>query len=58
MIKVAVLDDYQDVFQQIVETEKYKEKWCNYKVKMSDNLFIKGFIGWIYYLFQKNDSKN
>jgi D-3-phosphoglycerate dehydrogenase len=27
MIKVAVLDDYQDVFQQIVETEKYKEKY-------------------------------
>ena len=27
MIKVAVLDDYQDVFQQIVETEKYKEKF-------------------------------
>ena len=27
MIKVAVLDDYQDVFQQIVETEKYKSKF-------------------------------
>ena len=27
MIKVAVLDDYQDVFQQIVDTEKYKEKF-------------------------------
>ena len=27
MIKVAVLDDYQDVFRQIVETEKYKEKF-------------------------------
>jgi len=27
MIKVAVLDDYQDVFQQIVETEKYKDKF-------------------------------
>ena len=27
MIKVAVLDDYQDIFQQIVETEKYKEKY-------------------------------
>ena len=27
MIKVAVLDDYQDVFQQIVGTEKYKEKF-------------------------------
>ena len=23
MIKVAVLDDYQDVFQQIVDVEKY-----------------------------------
>ena len=27
MIKVAVLDDYQDAFQQIVETEKYKSKF-------------------------------
>jgi phosphoglycerate dehydrogenase-like enzyme len=27
MIKVAVLDDYQDVFQQIVESEKYKNKF-------------------------------
>ena len=27
MIKVAVLDDYQDVFQQIVEIETYKEKF-------------------------------
>jgi D-3-phosphoglycerate dehydrogenase len=31
MIKVAVLDDYQDTFQQIVETDKYKEKF-NFKV--------------------------
>ena len=27
MIKVAVVDDYQDVFQQIVEIETYKEKF-------------------------------
>ena len=27
MIKIAILDDYQDVFQQIVDTEKYKEKF-------------------------------
>ena len=27
MNKVAVLDDYQDAFQQIVETEKYKDKF-------------------------------
>ena len=27
MIKVAVLDDYQNVFQQIVDTEKYKKKF-------------------------------
>jgi len=31
MIKVAVLDDYQNAFQQIVETEKYKDKF-NFKV--------------------------
>ena len=27
MIKVAVLDDYQNAFQQIVETDKYKDKF-------------------------------
>jgi len=27
MIKVAVLDDYQNVFQQIIEVEKYKDKF-------------------------------
>ena len=27
MIKVAVLDDYQDVFQQIIEVENYKDKF-------------------------------
>ena len=27
MVKVAVLDDYQDIFKQIVETQKYKEKY-------------------------------
>ena len=31
MLKVAVLDDYQDIFQEIVETQKYKEKY-NFKV--------------------------
>ena len=27
MIKIAVLDDYQDAFRQIVDTEKYKNKF-------------------------------
>ena len=31
MIKVAILDDYQNAFQQIVEIEKYKNKF-NFKV--------------------------
>ena len=31
MIKVAVLDDYQNAFQQIVEVDKYKDKF-NFKV--------------------------
>ena len=31
MIKVAVLDDYQDAFRQIVDVEKYKDKF-NFKV--------------------------
>ena len=31
MINVAVLDDYQNAFQQIIETEKYKDKF-NFKI--------------------------
>ena len=31
MIKVAVLDDYQNAFQQIAEVENYKDKF-NFKV--------------------------
>ena len=31
MIKVAVLDDYQNAFQQIVEVDNYKDK-LNFKV--------------------------
>ena len=31
MIKVAVLDDYQNAFQQIIDVEKYKDKF-NFKV--------------------------
>ena len=27
MIKVAVIDDYQNAFQQIVDTEKHKDKF-------------------------------
>ena len=27
MVKVAVLDDYQDIFKQIIDTQKYKEKY-------------------------------
>ena len=27
MIKVAILDDYQDVFRQIIDVEKYKNKY-------------------------------
>jgi len=27
MIKVAVLDDYQDIFRQIVDIQKYKDKF-------------------------------
>ena len=27
MIKVAVLDDYQNAFSQIINTEKYKDKF-------------------------------
>ena len=27
MIKVAVLDDYQNVFSQIINTKKYKDKF-------------------------------
>ena len=27
MIKVAVLDDYQNIFEQIINVENYKEKF-------------------------------
>ena len=37
MIKVAVLDDYQDIFRQIVEIEKYKDK---YKFKIFNEPFL------------------
>ena len=39
MIKVAVLDDYQDAFRQIVDIDKYKDKFefvkaiCDLKMK-------------------------
>ena len=31
MIKIAVLDDYQNAFEQIIDLEKYKNKF-NFKV--------------------------
>ena len=37
MIKVAVLDDYQDAFRQIVDTEKYKDK---FDFKVFNNSFM------------------
>jgi len=27
MLKVAVLDDYQDMFNQIIDTQKFKNKY-------------------------------
>ena len=37
MIKVAILDDYQDVFRQIIDIEKYKNK---YDFKIFNESFI------------------
>src|SRR6056300_964982 len=37
MIKVAVLDDYQEAFQQIIEVENYKDK---FEFKIFNNPFI------------------
>ena len=37
MIKVAVLDDYQDVFNQIIDTQKYQEK---YEFKVFNEPFL------------------
>ena len=37
MIKVAVLDDYQDAFRQIIDVEKYKKK---FEFKIFNNPFI------------------
>ena len=36
MIKVAVLDDYQNAFQQIVEIDRYKDK---FEFKVFNNPF-------------------
>ena len=36
MIKVAVLDDYQDAFRQIVDVDKYKDK---FEFKVFNNAF-------------------
>ena len=38
MIKVAVLDDYQNVFQQIVDVKKYKNK---FDFKYKDDTIVK-----------------
>ena len=37
MIKVAVLDDYQDIFKQIIDVEKYKNK---YSFKIFNDAFV------------------
>ena len=37
MIKIAVLDDYQDAFLQIINVEKYKDK---FDFKIFNNPFI------------------
>ena len=37
MIKVAILDDYQDAFRQIVDTEKYKDR---FDFKVFNNPFL------------------
>ena len=37
MLKVAVLDDYQDIFQQIVEIQKFKGK---YEFKIFNDPFL------------------
>ncbi len=37
MIKVAVLDDYQDIFKQIIDVEKYKNK---YSFKILNEAFV------------------
>lgn len=54
LLLYRIIDDHlskSNYFDFTVGAEKYKEKWCNYKVKMSDNLLINSFIGRIYYLF-------
>ena len=37
MIRVAVLDDYQDAFRYIVDVEKYKDK---FDFKIFNNPFV------------------
>ena len=38
MIKVAVLDDYQEIFQQIIDIKKYKEKYSDAFIDKHRNL--------------------
>ena len=42
MIKVAVLDDYQDVFREIVDIEKYKDKFEFKVFSERENVFEYG----------------
>ena len=37
MLKVAVLDDYQNVFDQIIDTQKFKNK---YEFKVFNEVFL------------------
>ena len=46
MIKIAVLDDYQNAFQQIVEIEKYKEKF-DFKI-FNDKFELYHFAGAVF----------
>lgn len=56
LLLYRIINDHMNqltFFDFTVGGEKYKAKWSNYKVKMSDNLFINSFIGRIYFLFLK-----
>ena len=49
MIKVAVLDDYQNIFGEFINTKKYKDKY-EFTI-FNFNIFIDAFVKLMFVLF-------
>ena len=42
MIKVAVLDDYQNIFQEFIDIDKHKDEWLGFRPTLPDFLPVIG----------------